>query len=488
MKPLRLSTFLGLGALFMVCPSCSPVPEAGGGIGGTGSIATVANGPVTQFGSVYISGTEYDNTNTVYCIDEAPCSSQNTLKLGMVVLLNGRVTQDYSTNTPVTRIADKITYEETVEGLVQSVAADGLSLVVLGQVVHVDQKTIIDLSIPGQSLGNLRPGIDSVEVSGFVVGDGHILATLIMLQVGTPHYEIQGFIKNHDGTAKTFEIGALVVDYSSADLGAMPAPASSSWDGLVVYARGEQWTQGGAGPVGGRLTATRVKPQELGVEDIEDAEVEGFITYVAAPGDFFINNLHVTTDAGTEFEGGTINDLLVDVHVEVEGRLANGILHANEISFKGNFELESNVATIDPVSQALTLVGLSGLTVRITSDTQIEGENDLRRFEDIAVGDHLKIHGRSAGSNGLVATELDRSGPSTAIKLQGPVKSVLEPNLILAGASIDTSGISENGFTGSDGAVIGRSAFFQRIATGSKVSLKGSWVGSGVNWTSVRLK
>lgn len=488
MKTLRLSAILGLGVLFIACSSCGPVPQAGGGIGGTGSVATVANGPVTQFGSVYISGTEYDNSNTTYCIDEAPCSSQNTLKLGMVVLLNGRATERYSTNKPVTRIADKITYEETVEGPVQSVAADGLSLIVLGQVVHVDQRTIIDPSIPGQSISSLKPGVDSVEVSGFVVGDGHILATLIMLQAGTPHYETQGFIKNHDGTARLFEIGNLVIEYSAADISAMPAPVLSTWNGLVVHVRGDQWSQGGPGPVGGRLTATRVKPQGFGVEDVGEAEVEGFITHVVAPGDFFINNLHVTTSATTDFEGGTINDLLVDVHVEVEGRLVSGVLQAEEVSFKGNIELESNVATIDPIFQTLTLVGLSGVTVQITSDTHIEGENDLRRFEDIAVGDHLKIHGRPAGTNGLVATELERSGPSTGIKLHGPVKSVLEPTLAIAGTSIDTSGISDNRFTGSDGTVIGRAAFFQRVEIGYKVSLKGAWTGSGVNWTSARLK
>ena len=451
-------------------------------------MATVASGPVTQFGSVFVSGTEYDNTNATYCIDDAPCSSQNTLKIGMVVLLNGRVSEEYSTTTPVTRIADKITFEETVEGLVQSVAADGLSLVVLGQVVHVDQKTIIDPSIPGQSLGNLRPGVDVIEVSGFVVGDGHILATLIMLQAGTPHYEVLGTIKNHEVTAKTFEIGALVVDYSSADISAMPAPASSTWNGIVVHVRGDQWSQGGTGSVGGRLTASRVKPQGLGVEDIGEAEVEGFITQVVAPGDFFIDNTHVTTSAATVFEGGTVNDLLVDVHVEIEGRLVSGVLQAEQVSFKGDFQLESNVATIDPSSQTLTLVGLSAMTVQITNATAIDGENNLRRFEDIVVGDHLKIQGRSAGSSALVATELERSEPSTGIKIQGPVQSALDPMLVIAGVSIDTSGISDNGFTASDGTVIGRSAFFQRLAIGHKVSLKGIWSGSGVNWTSARLK
>ncbi len=166
--------------------------------------------------------------------------------------------------------------------------------------------------------------------------------------------------------------------------------------------------------------------------------------------------------------------------------MAGGILQAEHISFEGNIELESNVATITPVSRTLTLVGLSGMTVRISNETDIEGEGDLRRFEDIRVGDHLKIHGRPDGSDGLLAEELERSGPAAGIKLKGPVRSVLDPILIIAGASIDTSGIPENGFTGSDGTVIGRTAFFQGLAVGHKVSLRGTWTGSGVNWTGAR--
>jgi hypothetical protein len=333
MTSASVTTYLGLVALFLALASCSPSPEAGGGIGGTGSVATISSGPVTKFGSVFVSGTEYDNSNTIYCIDDDPCSSQNKLKLGMVVLVNGRVTDDYSTNQPLARFADKITYDDTVEGVVQSVATDGLSLIVLGQVVQVDQKTIIDSSIPGQSIRNLKPGIDLVEVSGFVMSDGHILATLIMLQAGNPHHEVQGSIKNHDAKAKTFEIGALTVNYSSADISQMPSPTASTWNGLVVQVHGDQWSQGGAGPSSARLTATQVKPLGLGVEDISHAEVEGIILQSNAPGDFFVNNLNVQTTASTVFEGGTVNDLVVGAHVEINGHLLNGVLEADHISF-----------------------------------------------------------------------------------------------------------------------------------------------------------
>ena len=184
-KVQRLSLLLG-SCLALGLLSCSPPPQAGGGIGGTGSVATVASGSVTKFGSVFVSGTEFDNSGSLYCIDDEPCSAQNKLKIGMVVLVNGRLTEEYSTGQPGTRVADRIEYEETVEGIVQSVASDGSSLVVLGQIIHIDQRTIIDPSISGQSVGNLVPGADLIEVSGFVVGDGHVLAALIINRTGLP--------------------------------------------------------------------------------------------------------------------------------------------------------------------------------------------------------------------------------------------------------------------------------------------------------------
>lgn len=477
---------LGLVGLFLALASCGPVPQAGGGIGGTGSVATVSSGPVTKFGSVFVSGTEYDNSNTTYCIDDDPCSSVNKLKLGMIVLVNGRTTEQYSSNQTVARIADIITFEEAVEGTVQSIAADGLSLTVLGQVIHLDQKTIIDASIPGQSIANLVEGQDRIEVSGFVVGDGHILATLIMMHTDPPHYEVQGTIKNHDVPAHTFEIGGLRINYSADAVSQMPSPQSSPWNGLVVHVRGDQWSHSGSGP-GGTLIATRVAPLGLGVDDSAEAELEGFILQVNGPGDVVVNNLRIQTTPSTVYEQGTLNDLAVDVHVRVHGRLSGGILVAEQISFEGTFELESNVVAIDRTTRSLTLAGLPGMTVLIDDHTAIEGEGDLRAFEGITVGDHLKIHGRASGA-GILATEIERSGQATGVKIEGPVRSVSALTLIIAGTTIDTSDIPDNRFIGTDGTAIGRSAFFQGLAAGRKVSLKGTWTGNAVAWTSARLK
>ena len=101
----------------------------------------------------------------------------------------------------------------------QSVDPDGSSLVVLGQFVAVNQKTVIDESIPGRVDTQPRePGRRRHKVSGLVAGDGNIVATLIMKRTGILHHEVEGIIKNHDAGGKRFEIGQLVVEYSSAEV------------------------------------------------------------------------------------------------------------------------------------------------------------------------------------------------------------------------------------------------------------------------------
>ena len=105
-----------------------------------------------------------------------------------------------------------------------------------------NQETVIDESVPGRSLHNLRPGVDLIQVSGLVAGDGHILATLVMRRTGTSQYEVQGIINNHDAGGKRFEIGQLVVDcYSSADVSDITAGGTMNWNDRLVHVRGDEW-------------------------------------------------------------------------------------------------------------------------------------------------------------------------------------------------------------------------------------------------------
>jgi Domain of unknown function (DUF5666) len=255
----------------------------------------------------------------------------------MVVLVKATLTHNYGTNDPPQRTAHTLSYEDTVEGIVQSVAQDGSSLLALGQTVRITTKTILDASIPGQNILSLMPGRDLVEVSGFITGVGTIIATRINLKTEAPDYQVRGFIKNHDAARKTFEISSLIVDYRNADLRDMPNHTNNLWNGLVVDVRGSQVSSGGLGSHGVRMTATKLIPDELGTaddEDNEDAEIQGFVTQVVAPGDFYLGNVHVRTNAGTTVEGGILNDILVGAHLEVYGSLVGGMVTATKVEFE----------------------------------------------------------------------------------------------------------------------------------------------------------
>jgi hypothetical protein len=62
-------------------------------------------------------------------------------------------------------------------------------------------------------------------------------------------------------------------------------------------------------------------------------------------------------NAGTTFEGGILNDILLGPQLEVHGSLISGIVNA----IKGEFDVETeryaNVDTINPSNNTLTLVG-----------------------------------------------------------------------------------------------------------------------------------
>ena len=472
-------------ALFLLLASCGPSPQAGGGIGGTGNTASVASGPITGFGSVFVSGYEYDTGPTSMTVD-GNSGSQSDLKKGMVVLVNATLTHNYGTSEPPQRTANTLVYEDSVEGIVQSVAPDGSSLVVLGQTVAITTRTIIDATIPEQNILSLVPGQDLVEVSGFVTGDGVIVGTLIDLKTGTPDYEVKGFIKNHDAAQSTFKIGSLTVDYRNADLRDMPNQTNNSWNGLLVDVRGSQVSSGGSGSYGIRITATKVKPEGLGIEDSEGAEVEGFVTQVLGQGDFFLGNVHVQTSAGTTFEGGTLNDILLGAHLEVHGSLIGGIVNAAKVEFEGETELQANVATINSSDSTLTLTGLAGFVIQFDSKTALHGQGNPRRLDDLHSGDHLQIDGRLRGGNTVLAREVERSNPTSNVQVQGLVTSAADPIIVLLGASIDTSSIPESGFRGLYG-VVGRGTFFAGLTSGKKVALRGTVLENTVTWSSASL-
>src|SRR4029079_12367029 len=188
---------------------------------------------------------------------------------------------------------------------------------------------------------------------------GHILATLSMNRTGNPHYEVQGIIKNHDAHNNRFEIGQLMVEYASADISDLATGGTTDWNGRLVHVRGDEWQPRSEVPYGARLTATRVKRLGLNMEHRAEKKIKGFITQLPQLGRFTINNQPIKLLPDTSFEGGAAGDSTLGAHVLVHGALVQGVLEAQEVVFKENVEMESNVESIDIQTGTLTLTGLS---------------------------------------------------------------------------------------------------------------------------------
>lgn len=428
----RIGTWSTIACTCAFLAACGSDGEQVAGIdaGGTPAPAAtvVSRGVITGFGSVVVNDVHYDTSNAEIVVDGAP-ATESDLAVGDVVTIEGTLSGDGSTGT-----ASSVAFDDIVEGPISAIDLAGSTLVVLGQLVHVDADTSFDNRITPASLEGLAVG-NVVEVAGFLLADGSIGATRIEPKPDGGEFEITGTVSDLDAGASTFRIGNLVVDYSAAMLTDFPAGAPEN--GQLVEAEGD--TLG----AGGELLAARVELEDdNGPGDTGDRfEIEGFITRFASASDFDVAGQPVTTNAQTVFENGSSADLGLDRKVEVEGDLNDaGVIVAQEVELKpaGFIRITSTVESVG--SDRLKLLGVE---VRVTASTRMEDQSgaDVEPFTlaDLAVGDYVEVRAFE-DAEGIVATLLEREDPDDEVELRGFVESVAAPQLVILGVTIRTDG------------------------------------------------
>ncbi len=399
MKAFRLKSillFLVSSFLLISCSGGGGPFFASGGIDGSG---VISQGSISGFGSIFVNGTEFDTSDAAIIIngDEIGIGDdavRQNLDIGRVITVEGKRFGD-----PNTAVADRVTYSNNVKGPVESILeidAVTKEIIVLGQTVIVNAATFFKSTTFDTIAEN-----DVVEVSGLFDDTGVIYATFIGKTgevVPGLEVEVTGFTKNLDTAATSFEINDLTVDYSLADTSGLPGglPAEGLFvevegtldatgellvasriqladaldvddvgeieiTGLVTdlasaseFTVGNQPVQTGADTlfvdgteanvvlgvkleaegtlVNGVLLATEIEFWDPG-----QLEVEGFVTDVVSPAEFTVGSQLVQTDSNTVFEGGTPEDIVVGVNVEVKGVPADtsrSVLFADKVSFE----------------------------------------------------------------------------------------------------------------------------------------------------------
>ncbi len=458
-------------------PGCSGGGDnyAGGGIGGTG-VTVSSVGTVSGFGSVIVSDVAYSTTDAEVFVENTSrgvgdAALAQSLSVGMVVRVEGRIGADGSAT------AARVFFENYFKGPVERInELDLLSreIVILGQSVLIDDRTIVR----GVAASDIAVGM-MLEVSGYVDESGRIAATFVeKIADSLPAdrtVQLKGVVQGLNPTAGTFNIGPVSVDYPAADLGSLPGGAVGEGDFIRVT---------GTLQAADRVIAAKLEPvSEFGAAAFDTVDLEGIITQPPAAGEFAIGRYTVRTDAATAYTNTAPEELARGTRVVVRGTLTDRSILADEIMLPEKIRLESNVASVIPLENRLTLSGLDGLFVLTTATTRINGTASV--LEQITPGDHVRVAGRR-GSNGevLAATVLVTPSSET-VNITGPVESAARPALVVLGVAIDTGSVPADGFIGPDGKRVSATEFFDSVKAGDIVFAEGVLQNGGVIWNSV---
>jgi hypothetical protein len=392
------------GLMLLIGAALAITACGGGGDGGspaqsTASGSTFAAGPITGFGSVIVNGVRYDDSSASITDDDGINHRSDELRLGMMTEIDSAaITGDDKGG--LRSVARAIRFGSEIIGPVTSVAADGSSLVVLGETVKVNPATLLDDRLVG-GLAALVPGTTVVEVHGVLdVTTGIYTATRIEPKPNAPFFKLRGVVSNIDKTAHTLRIGSGT-ETISYDAIAASVPAALD-NGLLVRVR-LQTTQ-----VAGQWVAATIVSGVRKLEDHDEAELEGTITASTFETDkkFSVNGIAVDA-SNAVFPKGSAG-IVLGARVEVKGKAVAGVVIATRVNVEGEhdreaegFELHGAISALD--STAKTFV-LRGVTVSFAG-TAIEFRNGT--VADLANGRRVEVKGvRSADGSTLAATRI----------------------------------------------------------------------------------
>ena len=368
-KSIKTLAITGLVATLVAC---------GGGGGSDDEASTsepvVTRGVITQLGSIWVNGVEYETPNGGTYSDDDNTNSIADYKVGQVVSVRGRRNDDGVSGT-----ATHVEYEAEIEG-----AADA-------------NGEINGISILRTPLTN-APGIPSplangsrYEVSGIWLDDFTLEATYIKVDDDGDD-EMKGYVKN-DG-ASSFDLRGITFNWTGTPDVTCSASIVELEDDYFDLAEGHEIE------IEGAVNTT-------------SADLASLCPAVSQPAaaDFVIDTTCINWDSVTAsgwMDGLTgPDDMANGLRVEAEGHMVNGILIAEKIKGRGNRVRISSIAgnvTTSPDSFQL-----------IEGNIDVVTKSGVTEYEDgLTIGNidgqEVEVRGVRTGPNEILAIRIKPTG------------------------------------------------------------------------------
>ena len=444
-----------------------PTIKTHNGISGSG--APAAYGTIDGFGSIYVNGVRFDTSEARILVDGSEATEAD-LGVGMMVLVIGEVDDNGTDGT-----ASTVIYDDELEGPITAIETnadgDAKRLSVLGVDVIVERTGTVFEHVTFETL---EVG-DVVEVSGFPEGLNNLRATRVEKKADVYNegdvVEVKGQVSALTDTQ--FQLGSLVVDYSTADLSDLNGIDLIEGLSVEVY-----------GTLSGEiLVATAIEAEEnrggYPSEDGDEYSLQGAIQNFTDPANFVINWIAIDATNARLTPRSLV--LAEGVVVEVEGYFIGETLVATEIEGRrGDIEIEASVSALDAATGEISF-GLFGGEVTVGTDAQTQFDDDTDNdvemtFADLRVGDFLEVEVIDQ-DGALWATRVDRDDVGDEA-IQAPLQSFETGlSLTLLGITFSVEGAE---FEGRSGADVSADVFFQEVQPGDLLKVEDESPADGV--------
>ena len=395
--------FLSLSLTNCVDTTSSTLAE--GGMTGTG----ISTGRITGFGSIYVNGIRYNVDQAEFYRNGAKVSGQNLFNVGEFITITGVNSNDGSNGT-----AAKVNFDSLITGEITAIAVNSTTIEVMGQTVQTDDLTVLHgfTQLTELALGNI------VEISGTRNAEGIITATSITrLHTIYPNdgsvLRLEGTISGLNTDQHSFQLGDLTVDYSISRLEGL-LPNQTLQNGFYVQVETQQVVQG-SWVIASTL---HIKPQSTTFPPNTIVRMEGIVTAVQSNTAFTLNKQPVIITSTTVLEDFSLNQLVTDIAIEVEGTIdANGNLLASRMHLRqaNDAQVIHQAGIITALDTNQKTFVLQGQHFFVDNTSMLLGERDAINhhtpinFNALAIGMTIAVDAVLQNDGRLKVIRLDKN-------------------------------------------------------------------------------